>query len=117
MCYINEHLVPPPQDPWIQNSTLKQNILMGTTWDESSYAATLACCALAPDLKTLPAGDESEIGEKGINLSGGQKHRSVAGWLYPLCCSVGVGCMLLRIQCSVPCYDAEVVAVAGDLFW
>eukprot|EP00775_Hariotina_reticulata_P001784 gene1784-2118_t len=48
----------PQQDPWIQNATLKNNILMGAALDE-----------------TLPAGDSSEIGEKGINLSGGQKHR------------------------------------------
>lgn len=63
------------QDPWIQNSTLRQNILMGSEYDEDRYASTLAACALGPDLEMLPAGDVSEIGEKGINLSGGQKHR------------------------------------------
>ncbi|EFJ52174.1 ABC transporter [Volvox carteri f. nagariensis] len=43
--------------------------------DEDAYAATLQACALVTDLELLPAGDASEIGEKGINLSGGQKHR------------------------------------------
>jgi ABC-type bacteriocin/lantibiotic exporter with double-glycine peptidase domain len=48
---------------------------MGEPYNPTTYSKTLAACALAPDLKTLPAGDASEIGEKGINLSGGQRHR------------------------------------------
>ncbi|GIL43241.1 hypothetical protein Vafri_1038 [Volvox africanus] len=63
------------QDPWIQNTTLRNNVLMGSDFDEEAYAATLQACALVADLELLPAGDASEIGEKGINLSGGQKHR------------------------------------------
>lgn len=63
------------QDPWIQNSTLRSNILMGGDMRYDDYAAALQACALATDLEMLPAGDASEIGEKGINLSGGQKHR------------------------------------------
>ncbi|PAV74681.1 hypothetical protein WR25_19463 isoform C [Diploscapter pachys] len=46
-----------PQQPWIQNMSI------------------LSACALKPDLKILPSGDMTEIGEKGINLSGGQKAR------------------------------------------
>eukprot|EP00198_Chlamydomonas_reinhardtii_P014120 XP_001703457.1 ABC transporter, multidrug resistance associated protein [Chlamydomonas reinhardtii] len=63
------------QDPWIQNTTLRKNVLMGTDFDQDAYLATLQSCALVSDLEQLPAGDQSEIGEKGINLSGGQKHR------------------------------------------
>lgn len=63
------------QDPWIQNATLKDNILMGREYDEERYNRVLESCALSQDLELLPAGDLSEIGEKGINLSGGQRHR------------------------------------------
>lgn len=48
---------------------------MGTEPDPSRYDATLEACALLPDLDVLAAGDETEIGEKGVNLSGGQKQR------------------------------------------
>ncbi|VDN33674.1 unnamed protein product [Gongylonema pulchrum] len=64
-----------PQQPWIQNLSLMDNILFGAPLDSERYAAVLEACALVPDLATLPAGDQTEIGEKGINLSGGQKHR------------------------------------------
>eukprot|EP00955_Chlamydomonas_euryale_P014378 154729-Chlamydomonas_euryale.AAC.1 len=63
------------QDPWIQNASLRANILMGALYDEDAYAETIAACALVTDLEALPAGDATEIGEKGVNLSGGQKHR------------------------------------------
>uniref|UniRef100_A0A1I7V7F0 Multidrug resistance-associated protein 1 n=1 Tax=Loa loa TaxID=7209 RepID=A0A1I7V7F0_LOALO len=64
-----------PQQPWIQNLSLMDNILFGTPFDRQRYETVLDSCALKPDLATLPAGDQTEIGEKGINLSGGQKHR------------------------------------------
>lgn len=63
------------QKPFIQNSTLKDNILFGSPFDEDRYYETLDRCALLPDLEVLPAGDLTEIGERGINLSGGQKAR------------------------------------------
>lgn len=63
------------QDPWIQNATLRANVLMGAPWEPAGYERVLEACALLPDLALLPAGDLSEIGEKGINLSGGQRHR------------------------------------------
>ncbi|KAK9823485.1 hypothetical protein WJX72_003089 [[Myrmecia] bisecta] len=63
------------QDPWVQNATLRDNITLGQPLDEARYQAVLSACALLPDLALLPAGDQTEIGEKGINLSGGQKHR------------------------------------------
>ncbi|CAG9464562.1 unnamed protein product [Pedinophyceae sp. YPF-701] len=70
------------QDPWIQNMSLRENVLMagpgglaGGRVDEERYAEVLEACAMMPDLDVLPAGDLTEIGEKGINLSGGQRHR------------------------------------------
>ena len=63
------------QDPWIQTLTLRDNILMGAPFDLDRYSRVIEACALQPDLDLLPAGDSTEIGEKGVNLSGGQKHR------------------------------------------
>ncbi|XP_025074063.1 multidrug resistance-associated protein 1 isoform X4 [Pogonomyrmex barbatus] len=63
------------QQPWIQNATLQDNILFGKALNKSIYNRVIEACALSPDLKMLPAGDQTEIGEKGINLSGGQKQR------------------------------------------
>ncbi|XP_041599046.1 ATP-binding cassette sub-family C member 2 isoform X1 [Vulpes lagopus] len=64
-----------PQQSWIQNGTIKDNILFGSKLDEKRYQQVLEACALLPDLEVLPGGDLAEIGEKGINLSGGQKQR------------------------------------------
>lgn len=64
-----------PQQAWIQNSSLKDNILFGQERREAWYRRVVEACALQPDLEILPAGDETEIGEKGVNLSGGQKQR------------------------------------------
>lgn len=63
------------QRPFIANATLKENILFGLPFDQEMYQRALFCCALGPDLEVLPGGDETEIGERGINLSGGQKAR------------------------------------------
>lgn len=64
-----------PQQAWIQNATLKDNILFGSPTEEKRFQAVIQACALAPDLELLPGGILTEIGEKGINLSGGQKQR------------------------------------------
>lgn len=63
------------QQAWIQNCTLKDNILFGKPLDQKMYDRVIEACALKPDLEMLPGGDMTEIGEKGINLSGGQKQR------------------------------------------
>ncbi|KAJ6225732.1 hypothetical protein RDWZM_004277 [Blomia tropicalis] len=63
------------QQAWIRNATLRENILFGKSYQKQRYEAVLEMCALRPDLSVLPGGDETEIGEKGINLSGGQKQR------------------------------------------
>uniref|UniRef100_A0A4W4G6S1 ATP-binding cassette, sub-family C (CFTR/MRP), member 6a n=1 Tax=Electrophorus electricus TaxID=8005 RepID=A0A4W4G6S1_ELEEL len=64
-----------PQQAWIQNTTLRENIVFGQERRESWYHRVLEACALLPDLDVLPGGDATEIGEKGLNLSGGQKQR------------------------------------------
>ena len=53
-----------PQQAWIQNATLKENILFGKGSDDGKYRKTVDACALGPDLEILPGGDETEIGEK-----------------------------------------------------
>ena len=57
--------------PWIQNKTIKDNILFGNPYDREKYNQTIEICELTRDLEILPTGDLTEIGEKGINLSGG----------------------------------------------
>ena len=64
-----------PQTAWIMNATLRENILFGRRYDHKHYKDTLSACGLVPDLEQLPAGDMTEIGERGINLSGGQRQR------------------------------------------
>ncbi|KAG0261888.1 hypothetical protein DFQ27_002716 [Actinomortierella ambigua] len=64
-----------PQQAWIVNATLKDNILFGNAFDQAKYDHILMACGLLPDVAMLPAGDMTEIGERGINLSGGQKQR------------------------------------------
>eukprot|EP00899_Mesostigma_viride_P025318 jgi/Mesvir1/5971/Mv00725-RA.1 len=61
------------QSAWIMNCSLRDNVLFGMPWDAERYHQVLAACGLLHDIKFLPAGDLTEIGEKGINLSGGQK--------------------------------------------
>lgn len=61
--------------PWILNATIKDNILFGSPYYKHKYKEVLRVCSLEDDLKILPAGDMTEIGERGITLSGGQKAR------------------------------------------
>lgn len=63
------------QTPWLQHQTIKENILFGSPYDEERYNSVVECCALLPDLDVLEDGDETEIGARGVNLSGGQKAR------------------------------------------
>ncbi|KAL8287248.1 hypothetical protein RQP46_003700 [Phenoliferia psychrophenolica] len=63
------------QSPWVQNATLRNNILFGRQHDEKRFEEIISACALEPDIAILPYGLNTEIGEKGINLSGGQKAR------------------------------------------
>ena len=63
------------QQPWVMNRTLRDNITFLKEFDEKRYEQTISQCALGPDLKVIKGGDQAEIGERGINLSGGQKAR------------------------------------------
>ncbi len=72
---LHDRLSYVPQQAFIQNATVRDNILFGQPLDRERYDSVLKHCALEDDLAFLPAGDETEIGEKGINLSGGQKQR------------------------------------------
>ncbi|KAH9919495.1 multidrug resistance-associated ABC transporter [Epithele typhae] len=64
-----------PQTAWIMNATLRQNVTFGEEDDETKFREIIRASCLEPDLGMLPNGEETEIGEKGINLSGGQKAR------------------------------------------
>lgn len=64
-----------PQESWIMNASIKENILFGHRFDEGYYRSTIKACQLLPDLEILPDADETLVGEKGISLSGGQKAR------------------------------------------
>ncbi|KAI0768143.1 ABC protein [Trametes elegans] len=71
------------QTAWIQNATLRENVLFGQPFDEDKYWRAIENASLLPDLQVLADGDLTEIGEKGINLSGGQKQRvNIARALY-----------------------------------
>jgi ATP-binding cassette subfamily C (CFTR/MRP) protein 1 len=59
------------QQAWIMNATLRDNILFSKPYDRNLYERTITACGLKPDIDILPAGDMTEIGERGINLSGG----------------------------------------------
>ncbi|XP_077850569.1 ATP binding cassette subfamily C member 13 isoform X2 [Macaca mulatta] len=63
------------QQAWIQNCILQENILFGSIMKKEFYEQVLEACALLPDLEQLPKGDQTEIGERGVNISGGQQHR------------------------------------------
>lgn len=78
------------QSPWLQHLTIKENIIFGSPLNEERYNEVLECCALLPDLDILEDGDATEIGARGINLSGGQKARYIL--------SVPVSCNLLHLE-------------------
>ncbi|RLN06309.1 hypothetical protein BBI17_008725 [Phytophthora kernoviae] len=75
MVYVGGTVAYCSQQAWIQNMTVRDNILFGRPMDQNKYEKVLDACALTADLKLLPARDNTEIGERGVNLSGGQKTR------------------------------------------
>ncbi|KAL9386371.1 hypothetical protein Peur_019495 [Populus x canadensis] len=71
------------QSPWIQSGKIEENILFGQEMDRERYEKVLEACSLKKDLEILSFGDQTVIGERGINLSGGQKQRiQIARALY-----------------------------------
>jgi len=72
-----------PQHAWIVNASVRDNILLGRAFDEAWYSEVLGCVCLGVDLASFPTGDRTEIGERGVTVSGGQKARiSLARALY-----------------------------------
>ncbi|KAG5350464.1 hypothetical protein C0989_010944 [Termitomyces sp. Mn162] len=63
------------QSPWLRHQSIRENILFGSPFDPVRYAAVIDACALRPDLDVLEDGDMTEIGARGVSLSGGQKAR------------------------------------------
>lgn len=63
------------QSAWLLGTTVRENIVFGSPYNEARYRAVLKACSLEPDLKILEYHDETEVGEKGTSLSGGQKAR------------------------------------------
>lgn len=63
------------QESWCLSETIKENILFGEPFDLDRYKQVIIDCGLETDLKLFDDGDETEIGEKGVTLSGGQKAR------------------------------------------
>ena len=81
--YVNGSIAYVCQSAFIQNNTLRNNVLFFHPFDQDKYTEVLKISELLPDLEILKGGDMTEIGEKGINLSGGQKARvSIARALY-----------------------------------
>ncbi|XP_066523830.1 ATP-binding cassette sub-family C member 9 isoform X2 [Hoplias malabaricus] len=71
------------QKSWLLNATVEENITFGIPFNKQRYKAVIDACSLQPDIDLLPFGDQTEIGERGINLSGGQRQRiCVARALY-----------------------------------
>lgn len=63
------------QTSWIQSGTIQENVLFGLPMNKEKYEEVIRVCCLEKDLEIMEVGDQTEIGERGINLSGGQKQR------------------------------------------
>lgn len=63
------------QTPWIETGTVRENIIFGLPFVESRYQKVLQACSLEKDVELLNDGDETEVGPKGVTLSGGQRWR------------------------------------------
>ncbi|PTB72853.1 P-loop containing nucleoside triphosphate hydrolase protein [Trichoderma longibrachiatum ATCC 18648] len=70
-----KHVAYCSQQPWLENTTIRNNILSSSPYEKKWYDEVVTSCGLDADLKRLHRGDETNIGNKGLNLSGGQKHR------------------------------------------
>ncbi|KAM6128193.1 ATP-binding cassette sub-family C member 10 isoform 2-T2 [Pterocles gutturalis] len=75
VCDLDQGFGLATQEPWIQFTTVRENILFGREYDARLYEEVVEACALSKDLNILPAGDQTEVGENGVTLSGGQKAR------------------------------------------
>ncbi|KAF2787591.1 ABC multidrug transporter [Melanomma pulvis-pyrius CBS 109.77] len=72
-----------PQTAWLQNDSIRQNILFYSPFNKARYDSVIDACALLPDFRTFPSGDQTHVGEQGSSLSGGQRQRiSLARAIY-----------------------------------
>jgi len=115
-----------PQDPYLFSGTVRENILLGSVTsrqaqDQASAAArgrpalesAVSCAALAEDLRTFPAGLETEIGELGIRVSGGQRQRIALARAMAACGPLAPGLLVLDDPFSALDLDTEARIVAG----
>ena len=65
------------QSPWLISASIRDNIVFGAPFDEARYLDTLYACALVADLAVLASSDQTQVGPRGTQLSGGQKARIV----------------------------------------
>jgi ABC-type transport system involved in cytochrome bd biosynthesis fused ATPase/permease subunit len=63
------------QDSWLEQNTILENILFGTPYDEKRFEKVVEACALLPDFARWALREHTEIGERGVSLSGGQRAR------------------------------------------
>ncbi|KAI9000570.1 P-loop containing nucleoside triphosphate hydrolase protein [Trametes punicea] len=91
-----------PQSAWIQNATVRDNILFGRPFDEERYWKAVRDACLEADLELLPHGDLTEVGERGISLSGGQKQR------INICRAIYVGADIQIFDDPLSALDAHV---------
>ena len=102
------------QVPWVLNATVRDNVLFGADFDGDRFAACVRRCALADDLAQLPGGALCEIGERGINVSGGQKARiSLARAAYSDCAVVLLDDPLSAVDAHVALHLFD-ECIAGD---
>lgn len=88
--YINGDVAYATQQPWIMMSTIESNIAFGRPSDKKRLVECIQACGLVKDLNELEHGMYTNIGESGINLSGGQKARVSLG-------NIGVTCSALPV--------------------
>src|SRR5258708_367403 len=72
---VNGSIAYASQESWSFNSSIRENILFGKTYDEKWFKEVISICAMERDLKIFPYGDKTLVGERGVSLSGGQKAR------------------------------------------
>ncbi|KAJ7175766.1 multidrug resistance-associated ABC transporter [Mycena filopes] len=103
------------EQPWVENATIKDNIVFDTPFNEARYKKVLHACALLPDLELLEFADETEVGERGLTLSGGQKARvSLARAIYSNASTI----LLDDVLSSLDIHTAKFIVdncLSGDL--
>lgn len=77
-----KHVAYCSQQPWLENTTIRNNILSSSHYEKKWYDEVVSSCGLNADLRRFKKGDKTNIGSRGLNLSGGQKHRIVRHSLF-----------------------------------